>query len=160
MAYPHKCRGHPSATSRAQDSESTSAKDQCSTAGPRNQLTLTNLYNANKPTCVCVSMCVSFHSDCVRGVREGKRVVCDRRHADASGQLSGPEDGRRSQAGRQALPGCTAAVLSLDVELSFIVSFRCCWSSNRKRVQPGKSHASTSRKVFSKLLLIIHSFPF
>jgi len=27
---------HPSATSRAQDSESTSAKDQCSTAGPRN----------------------------------------------------------------------------------------------------------------------------
>ena len=26
--------GHPSATSRAQDSESTSAKDQCSTAGP------------------------------------------------------------------------------------------------------------------------------
>jgi len=29
--------GHPSATSRAQDSESTSAKDQCSTAGPRNQ---------------------------------------------------------------------------------------------------------------------------
>jgi len=29
--------GHPSATTRAQDSESTSAKDQCSTAGPRNQ---------------------------------------------------------------------------------------------------------------------------
>jgi len=29
--------GHPSATSRAQDSESTSAKDQCSTAGPRHQ---------------------------------------------------------------------------------------------------------------------------
>ena len=29
--------GHPSATSRAQDSESTSAKDQCSTAAPRNQ---------------------------------------------------------------------------------------------------------------------------
>jgi len=29
--------GHPSATGRAQDSESTSAKDQCSTAGPRNQ---------------------------------------------------------------------------------------------------------------------------
>jgi len=29
--------GHPSATSRAQNSESTSAKDQCSTAGPRNQ---------------------------------------------------------------------------------------------------------------------------
>jgi len=29
--------GHPSATSRAQDSESTSAKDQCSTAGLRNQ---------------------------------------------------------------------------------------------------------------------------
>jgi len=28
--------GHPSATSRAQDSESTSAKDQCSAAGPRN----------------------------------------------------------------------------------------------------------------------------
>jgi len=28
--------GHPSATSRAQDSESTSAKDRCSTAGPRN----------------------------------------------------------------------------------------------------------------------------
>ena len=28
--------GHPSATSRAHDSESTSAKDQCSTAGPRN----------------------------------------------------------------------------------------------------------------------------
>ena len=28
--------GHPSATSRAQDSESTSAKGQCSTAGPRN----------------------------------------------------------------------------------------------------------------------------
>jgi len=30
--------GHPSATSRAQDSESTSAKDQCSTTGPHNQL--------------------------------------------------------------------------------------------------------------------------
>ena len=29
--------GHPSATSRAQDSESTSAEDQCSAAGPRNQ---------------------------------------------------------------------------------------------------------------------------
>jgi len=29
--------GHPSATSRAQDSESTPAKDRCSTAGPRNQ---------------------------------------------------------------------------------------------------------------------------
>ena len=29
--------GHPSARSGAQDSESTSAKDQCSTAGPRNQ---------------------------------------------------------------------------------------------------------------------------
>ena len=29
--------GHTSATSLAQDSESTSAKDQCSTAGPRNQ---------------------------------------------------------------------------------------------------------------------------
>ena len=29
--------GHPSARSRAQDSESTSAKDQCSTAGPRDQ---------------------------------------------------------------------------------------------------------------------------
>jgi len=28
--------GHPSATSRAKDSESTSTKDQCSTAGPRN----------------------------------------------------------------------------------------------------------------------------
>ena len=32
-------RGHPSATSRAQDSESTSAKDQCYTAGPLHQLT-------------------------------------------------------------------------------------------------------------------------
>jgi len=29
--------GHPSATNRAQDSESTSAKDQCSTAGPHHQ---------------------------------------------------------------------------------------------------------------------------
>jgi len=29
--------GHPLATTRAQDSESTSAKDQCSTAVPRNQ---------------------------------------------------------------------------------------------------------------------------
>ena len=28
--------GHPSFTSRAQDSESTSTKDRCSTAGPRN----------------------------------------------------------------------------------------------------------------------------
>ena len=36
MAYTH-ISGHPSATSRAQDSESTSAEDQCSTAGPRNQ---------------------------------------------------------------------------------------------------------------------------
>jgi len=35
--------GHPSATSRAQDSESTSAKDQCSTAGPRNQPTVASL---------------------------------------------------------------------------------------------------------------------
>jgi len=32
--------GHPSATSRAQDSESTSTKDQCSTAGPRRQMSL------------------------------------------------------------------------------------------------------------------------
>jgi len=30
--------GHPSATSRTQDSESTPAKDRCSTAGPRNQV--------------------------------------------------------------------------------------------------------------------------
>ena len=30
--------GHPSATGQAQDSESTPAKDRCSTAGPRNQL--------------------------------------------------------------------------------------------------------------------------
>jgi len=30
--------GHPSATGRAQDSESSPAKDRCSTAGPRNQL--------------------------------------------------------------------------------------------------------------------------
>jgi len=29
--------GHPSAASRAQDSERTSAKDRCSTAGLRNQ---------------------------------------------------------------------------------------------------------------------------
>jgi len=29
--------GHPSATSRTQDSESTSAKDRCSTAGLRHQ---------------------------------------------------------------------------------------------------------------------------
>jgi len=29
--------GHPSATSRAQDSERTPAKDRCSTAGPHNQ---------------------------------------------------------------------------------------------------------------------------
>ena len=33
--------GHPSATSRAQDSESTSAKDQCSTAGPRHVVAYT-----------------------------------------------------------------------------------------------------------------------
>jgi len=31
--------GHPSATGRAQDSESTPAKERCYTAGPRNQLT-------------------------------------------------------------------------------------------------------------------------
>jgi len=36
MAYTH-ISGHPSATGRAQDSESSPAKDQCSTAGPRNQ---------------------------------------------------------------------------------------------------------------------------
>jgi len=30
--------GHPSATSRAQDSESTSAKDRCSTAGLRHHV--------------------------------------------------------------------------------------------------------------------------
>jgi len=35
-------RGHPSATSRAQDSESTSAKDRCSTAGPREFLPITH----------------------------------------------------------------------------------------------------------------------
>ena len=29
--------GHPSATGRAQDNESTPTKDRCSTAGPRNQ---------------------------------------------------------------------------------------------------------------------------
>ena len=34
--------GHPSATSRAQDSESTSAKDQCSTAGLCHQLRVNN----------------------------------------------------------------------------------------------------------------------
>ena len=34
MAYTH-ISGHPSATSRAQDSESTSAEDRCSTAGLR-----------------------------------------------------------------------------------------------------------------------------
>ena len=38
--------GHPSATGRAQDSESTLAKDRCSTAGPRNQ-----------PWSVCWSVC-------------------------------------------------------------------------------------------------------
>ena len=32
--------GHPSGTGGVQDSESTPAKDRCSTAGPRNQLTL------------------------------------------------------------------------------------------------------------------------
>jgi len=37
--------GHPSATSRAQDSESTSAKDQCSTTGPRNQPRVENAHN-------------------------------------------------------------------------------------------------------------------
>ena len=35
--------GHPSATSRVQDSESTSAEDQCPTAGPRNQQTIGNI---------------------------------------------------------------------------------------------------------------------
>ena len=35
--------GHPSATSRAQDSENTSAKDQCYTAGPRSQLQLSTI---------------------------------------------------------------------------------------------------------------------
>ena len=37
--------GHPSATGRAQDSESTPAKDRCYTAGPHNQL--------NTPTVAC-----------------------------------------------------------------------------------------------------------
>jgi len=35
--------GHPSAAGQAQDSESTPAKDRCSTAGPRNQLVLKKL---------------------------------------------------------------------------------------------------------------------
>jgi len=35
--------GHPSATGRAQDSDSTPAKDRCSTAGPRNQLAMQTL---------------------------------------------------------------------------------------------------------------------
>jgi len=41
--------GHPSATGWAQDSESTPAKDRCSTAGPRHQLTLmdTKITNTN-----------------------------------------------------------------------------------------------------------------
>jgi len=43
--------GHPSATGRAQDSESTPAKDRCSTAGPRNQRTVywRNLVNMTEP---------------------------------------------------------------------------------------------------------------
>jgi len=36
--------GHPSATGRAQDSESTSAKDQSSAAGPRNQPVQYDMY--------------------------------------------------------------------------------------------------------------------
>jgi len=39
--------GHPSATGRAQDSESTPAKDRCSTTGPRNQRKVL------LPTCRC-----------------------------------------------------------------------------------------------------------
>ena len=35
--WPTHLSGHPSATGRAQDSESTTAKDRCSTAGPRHQ---------------------------------------------------------------------------------------------------------------------------
>ena len=42
--------GHPSATSRGQESESTSSKDQCSTAGPLHR-------RAVGPACVC--LCVS-----------------------------------------------------------------------------------------------------
>jgi len=43
--------GHPSATSRVQDSESTSAKDQCSTAGLRNQHDrLASLLNVGFPS--------------------------------------------------------------------------------------------------------------
>ena len=38
--------GHPSATGRAQDSESTPAKDRCSTAGPRNQVRISLLFVA------------------------------------------------------------------------------------------------------------------
>ena len=42
--------GHPSAASRAQDSERTPAKDQCYTAGLRNQLNwLLSRHNANRP---------------------------------------------------------------------------------------------------------------
>ena len=40
--------GHPSATSPAQDSESTSAKDQCSTAGPRHQLDVLDVSDAGR----------------------------------------------------------------------------------------------------------------
>ena len=40
--------GHPSATSRAQDSESTPAKDRCSTAGPRNQGATIDIMNIHE----------------------------------------------------------------------------------------------------------------
>jgi len=42
--------GHPSATSRAQNSESTSAKDQCSTAGPRYQPPTASCVKTAEPT--------------------------------------------------------------------------------------------------------------
>jgi len=56
----HIC-GHISATSRAQDSESTSAKDQCSTAGPRNQLPHTSPAGV-RSVAMSVSVCLSVRS--------------------------------------------------------------------------------------------------
>jgi len=157
MAYPH---GHPLATSRAQDSESTSAKDQCSTAGPRNQLTLTNLYNANKPTYVCLCVC---HFTAIASAAYEKAsvlfVIGAMQTQVANCQDLRTDDGLKLAAKLFQVALRPSCRWTLSCHLC-TVSFPCCWSSNRKRVQPGKSHASTSHKVFSKLILIIHSFPF
>ena len=63
--------GHPLATSRAQDSESTLAKDQCSTAGPRHQPVLVAMRPSNNNS-----------ASAARKVMDALLFLCDGRSQD------------------------------------------------------------------------------